>query len=210
MNTLLTKIKSFYSTYKWLLIPIIPSIFFIFLIFYISSLQTKQSIPPVNTQGGTIASPTQSANPAEKNQPYTLTQEEQDIAFKKIKLDNEKMAETSISQETLSDGSIKYKYASFDRNRPHMQIVKDSVPIFRRNLVSNATLADYSSFLKNPEYQRRGSSYYGNTAILYASPTKGIAVVADTKTGKVYEQYIFTALSVAEYLQKYGSDISTY
>jgi len=228
MNTFIAKAKLFILTYKRLLLTIVPIIIFVPLILFIISAQTNTHTSAKNKKNNSpiSQSPTQTeispqtqvsltpaeqtGNSYEENQPYSLEQEEKDIAFGKVKRDPNILTKGNISQETLSDGSIKYEYASSDHNRPDMQIVKDGVTTFKRDIVTNATISEYSEFLTNPPYALQGSAYYGPNAIILANPTLGIAVVYNPQTDQVYEQYLFQSTSVTDYVNTFGSDISNF
>jgi hypothetical protein len=237
LNTFITKAKLFFSTYKWLLIPLIPIILFsYFIIIIIASNQSKtpltnqkntakvsqSPITEVSPQTQTSVSPSVQPGVSPEGQAYGLYDEVQGIAFGNTDFltggstnegydsDNE-FADTSISQKNLSDGSVEYEYQSDDPQRPHLQIVKNDVVLFRRNLMPDDTTTDYySSYLQNPEYTSQGSSYYGADAMIYASPTSGIAIVFNPQDQRVYEQYLFPAMPLDAYEQKFGKDISTY
>lgn len=235
LNTLITKIKVFYVNYKWFLFPLIPIIIFTFIIIYFFYAQKTPEKPPINHQNQTAVStsPAQvgvsqaaqvsplSEVPTASDNSYNLSNEVNDIAFGKFKINHEQtdqgdeypgeeFAAGSSSQQALSDGSILYEYPSTDPNRPHMQIVKDDIPIFRRNIVPDATVSDYSAFLTNPPYTHQGSGYYGANAVILANPPSGIAVVYNPQTNQVYEQYIFQAVNSNDFVTKYGKDISVY
>ena len=141
-----------------------------------------------------------------------LSQNDSDAAEDNAYPGDDEVDEGSSKTESLPDGSIEYEYPSDNPNRPHMQIFDNNIVIFRRNIMSNTgyTVNDYADLLTNPEYTSQGSVTYGTNAVVYASPTKGIAIVADTQTGEVYEQDLFVAMSVNDYVKKFGTDISTF
>ena len=220
------------------LVPIIIFVFIIFYIFNAQKNPPTPSIKQQNntevsqTPRQTAVSPQTEVSLSPSEQPEispdqvlqsSIDQETNDIAAGKLKFADEsdedeqnaypgddEVEEGSINTKTLPDGSIEYEYSSDDPNMPDMQILKDNVVVFRRNMMPETKLTDYSDLLSNPEYTSQGSNYYGANAIIYASPTKGIAVVTNPQTEQVYEQYLFQAMSVNDYLQKYGKDISAY
>lgn len=223
LNTFLVKAKFFISTYKWVLIPLVIALLFMyFIIVFITSNQQKTtSQNNVSPQSQISISPSEQPEISPQNRLYGLDNAVQSIAFGKQSStggntneehgSNNEFSDMSISQKTFSDGSIEYEYQSDDLQRPHMQLVKNDVVLFLRNLMpDNITTDYYSSYLKNPEYTSQGSNYYGQNAMIYASPTSGIAIVFDQQTNRVYEQYLFPALSVDSYIKKYGSDISAF
>src|SRR6266567_2215628 len=138
MNTFIAKAKLFILTYKWLLFPLIPFIIFVPLILFIISAHTKPHASHTNQQNNSqiSQSPTQteispqtkvSLAPTEghshlDDQSDSLDQEEQAIAFGKLKRDPDTLVKGNISLATLPDGSIKYEYATNDPKRPQMQI----------------------------------------------------------------------------------------
>ena len=221
------------------LVPAIIFVFMIIYLFAAQSTSPKSSIKQQNTQQ-ISQSPVQNNSYQQSqvsvypNEPADISpdqmlqssiiQEADAIAKGKLKFadenqDNEQngypggdeVAEGSNSTKTLPNGSTEYEYPSDDPNRPHMQIINNDTVVFRRNIMPNdTTMNDYSDYLSDPEYTSQGSSYYGATAVIYATPSKGIAVVANSKTKQVYEQYLFPAMSVSDYLQKFGKDISSY
>jgi hypothetical protein len=238
LNIFVAKVKFFSSTYKWLLFPLVPIIIFICIIFYLFSAQKNQPASTVNqpTSAPVSGSPSQAETSPEKSvspssgetdtSPDQVLQssietEAHTIATGGLKFaqnenDNteypgdDEVDEGSIKTTPLPDGSTEYEYASDDPYRPHVQIIKDSSVVFRRNLMPDMSLSDYSNFFTNPEYTSQGSTYYGNTATIYADPSQGIAIVANSQTGDVYEQYLFPAMTVSQYVQKFGKDISTF
>lgn len=250
METFIAKVKIFFSTYKWLLFPIVPIIIFIYIIVYIFSAQKTPSTQLTQPLPTSEVSQSQEPSQASQQPQVSISQADQSeispgelspdqvikssideeantISSGDLKLaqddsddqlgqnaypGDDEVDEGSLNTVTLSDGSIEYEYPSDDPNRPHIQIIKGNAVIFRRNIMADTgiTVTDYSDLLSNPEYTAQGSSYYGPTAMVYATPTKGIAIVANPQTGEVYEQYLFLAMSVSDYLQKYGKDISAF
>jgi hypothetical protein len=235
INTFIKKAQFFFSTYKWLLIPLVPIILFSYFIIIIASSQSKK--PPANQQNTAQVSQSPvtensgqtqvSVSPSgSQERPYGLYNEVQGIAFGNRDsliggsananngegyASNDEFADGSISEKNLSDGSVEYEYQSDDPQRPHMQVIKNGIVLFRRNLMPDDTTTDYySTYLQNPEYTSQGSSYYGANAMIYASPTNGLAIVFDPETKRVYEQYLFPARSVADYVKNFGSDITTF
>jgi hypothetical protein len=239
INTFITKTKFFFSSYKWLLFPLIPIILFFSFIFVIFSARTihlvsltkqqknsthvsryplQTSVSP-NVQVSASPSGQVPVSPETFNQ-SSLADELHEIATGKLKFTQEEsqkaysvdfaFARESINHNTLPDGSIEYKYASSDPSRPNIQIVKDGIVIFKRKLTHGTTISDYSDFITNPPYASQGSAYFGPDAIILANPTLGIAVVYNLQSNQVYEQYLFQATSVADYIKKYGQDITSF
>lgn len=228
-NIFLTKIKHFLFAYKWLLLSLI---LIIICAFIIHLLFLGHSAPPTQPAKQQIIinstpSPEQSeVSPkispvSQLNQPTTLADEVNDIAFGKLRYmpslqkltpgsAGSEFAGTIINKISLGDGSIQYEYASTDPKRPHMQIVKDGIVIFRRSLMTNTPISNYSEFITNPPYASEGSSYFGPNAVILANPSQGIAIVYNPDTNYVYEQYLFKAMSVTNYGTMFGDDISAY
>lgn len=219
LTPIIEKAKLFFLAYKWRLFPLVLLIIFIPIIFYFFSIQKNLQAPSIRQQTTRkISQPSVKieVSPTEqteisKAQPQQLTLEEEvtDIAAGKLMFSQEP-AETTINSNPLPDGSIEYQQSSGNPNRPNIQIVKNNVVVFKRDIINNATITDYSEFITNPPYASQGSVYYGPNAIILANPTLGIAVVYDAQSNQIYEQYLFNSMSVKDYKQKFGNDISNF
>jgi hypothetical protein len=215
INIFIAKIKLFFLSYKVLFFILI--IIFIPIFFYFFAVQKNLSTPIAKRQNTIENSHTTKQTPVSLspskgpiNSPVTLAQEANEIASGKLKFTKDSEDGKNIKTISLPDGSTEYEYSSDDLNRPDVQIVKDNIVVFQRNSMSNATISDYSEFLTNPPYATQGSIYYGSDAVILANPMLGVAAVYNPESNQVYEQYLFQKMSINDYVQKFGKDISTF
>lgn len=127
------------------------------------------------------------------------------VLFSQIDTSGKKLTAT-----TLSDGSTKYTYPSDDPNRPNELVVKNDTIVYHRTTVSQKYVYNYTNNLEAPDYTFEGSRYYGPNTITYLYLKRGTGFVADSKTTLVQEQFIFQPMTLEEFKQQYGSDVTSY
>lgn len=205
MNNFLITAKLFFKTYKWILLLLIPLFFFVSLIFLIyfspTTPQQKTQITPSPTPYSFYPSlyPTVPKSP----------EEESNTPGSEILTDLEKQP-GFIKKETITDGAIIYSFVSQNPTRPDLVITTATQePIFTRRLsstnVPGATIAVYQRAYGEPDQVIKGSKIYGSNAATYVYSRVGLAFIADQLSGNVYEEHLFSRMSVTEYMRQFGN-----
>jgi cytoskeletal protein RodZ len=208
MNNLLPKVKLFFTTYKWLLFPLIPILIFIILLIVILTKPQTQKAPQSHVV--TIPTPTTATtqNETGSTQPTTPPAADapasEDLGYEKP-LEQQDGFQEKASQ---NDGSTVYYFSSENPNRPNIVIKSaDGEIVYTRKLNSQklpfSLVSAYENTYGAPDRVTTGAKSYQN-ATLYVFASIGLAVIADTETGSVYEEQLFPQMNVDEYLQKYG------
>lgn len=115
----------------------------------------------------------------------------------------------------LSDGSIRYTFASPLVTRKNEVIVRNEKVIFERILVPEnsrepgfITISEYKKQYGEPQRIIRGSHFYGNFIETFIYADKGFAFIGNSVTDEVFEVHTFAPTSVENYIVQYGSDIN--
>lgn len=131
------------------------------------------------------------------------TTESQVTSFKNIK-----------SKAVLENGVTVYTYPSNTTVKDNEIQTQNGVVIFERNITSyiedpNLTSQNYMQQLGTPERViEHGSRFYGSSSKYLIFASKGTTLIVDSFNDKVLEIQKYQPMSVDEYIQKWGSDIT--
>lgn len=118
-----------------------------------------------------------------------------------------------LSKETLPDKTFKYSFKSAIDGRPNVIIAKNEYEIVFQSMVTNprfpVKITDYTDIDGPAKWVFKGSNFYGPDAQTHIYPERGLAFIAQPKTGEVLEQHFFDSMKVEDYVKKYGEDIPT-
>ncbi len=176
----------------------------IFFSFLSSSQQNSSTNPSPGPSETTHLSPTVSSGKSPNDEPNDKDFEKkwQEIPFSK-----DDFQKINAQNEALSNGSIKYTYASENPQRPNVTIVKDNVAIAQRTLMFNYSLTNLTAYLGKPDYIASGSKFWGANAVIYIYFERGLAYTLNPQTQEVYEQFEFKPVPPDQFKQTYGDDI---
>jgi hypothetical protein len=116
-----------------------------------------------------------------------------------------------LSKDALPDKTFKYNFKSSINGRPNVIIARNEYTIVFQSMVTNprfpVKITDYTDIDGPAKWVFKGSVFYGPEFQTYIYPEKGLAFIANPKTGEVLEQHLFDSMKVEEYIKKYGEDI---
>lgn len=190
--------------YKWLLLVIVP--FCLFLFFLLASLFT----PTARTQPEQTEPTAAPSIASDILTPIPGLIENPDIDSQHAPEENPETEPGFIKKVNRSDGLVEYSFTSPNPKRPNILIAtKELSPLFQRKLTQSSetpeTITMYKDGLGEPEKIINGSTFYGPEASIYIYGTFGLAFIANSQTGLVYEQQLFTPMSANAYLQRFGN-----
>lgn len=116
--------------------------------------------------------------------------------------------ETPGSSEFISESAFSY--------RDNAVITEDSIAAFKRIVPVNPQtwqspqISYYQEIYGIPEFEKKGSVTYGDFMTTYVYASKGFAAIFNPFTGEVFEVQSFAPTTVEDYLQKWGSDITSF
>jgi len=120
-----------------------------------------------------------------------------------------------IKKETLPGEQTRYSFESTLNARPNEIITDNHIVVYEKDLIPESpstpgytTISDIESRYGNPERIVNGSKFYGYFIDYYIYASLGFAFAGNKHTNEVYEFQFFKPMSIQEYLNFYGSDVS--
>lgn len=120
----------------------------------------------------------------------------------------EKATSTAGRNEFVSDSAFTY--------RENSVVTENSVAVFKRIVPVNPVnwqspqMSYYEQLYGTPQKIYKGSATYGGLMETAVYGDRGFALVYNPFTGEVFEIQSFVPTTPDEYLQKWGSDITSY
>lgn len=169
------------------------------ILFFISSSFNRPSInPPV------APSPKQTRiSPLQQTTPGKTTQREVESLS----------GVTKISED---HNSTIYTKSSLIKIRPNQIIVQNGIVVFERELTPEkkseegySTLSEFNNKFGSPDKKIKGSKFYGNQISTFIYASKGFTLIGNENTDEVYEIQFYIPTSVQNYINTFGSDVSS-
>jgi hypothetical protein len=116
-----------------------------------------------------------------------------------------------------TEQGIEYSFPSPLVDRDNIAVTKNGVLVFKRFITmkdvdhwETPSIIEYKEKYGDPEYEKKGSMYYGAFETLLLWGSKGIAIIGNDFTDEVKEIHIFEPMSTEQYLQLWGIDSTGY
>lgn len=151
------------------------------------------------------------------NQPVVIptTYQQRTTIKKTTAADLEKRTDV-IRKRQLSDGSTEYQFDSFIKTQPDTAIVKNGTVTYEQVALpttetdpKSKNVTEIAQLFGKPEEIIPGSAHFGNLVDTFAYPSKGFAFVGSLRTNEVLELQYFEPMTLEQYKQTYGKDISS-
>ena len=120
---------------------------------------------------------------------------------------------TGLKGKKETEKGIEYSFPSPLVDRDNIAVTKNGVLVFKRFITmkdvdhwESPSIIEYKEKYGDPEFEKKGSVYYGAFETLYLWGSKGMAIVGNDFTDEVKEIQVFEPINTEQYLQFWGDD----
>jgi hypothetical protein len=176
---------------------------------------------------GQKPSPQQEQDESSEQSPLLFNESSSEIPDPKLAIFDELIIGTSTDADVSRITGLKgkkeiengteYSFSSPLVDRDNIAVTKNGVLVFKRFITmkdvdhwETPSMIEYKEKYGDPEYEKKGSVYYGAFETLLLWGSKGIAIVGNDFTDEVKEIHVFEPISTEQYLQLWGMDSTDY